>query len=92
VGSLVNVETIEKKTVELTIPAGIQHNTALKIPGEGVRRRGKPGDLLVRVRVAIPKQLNPEIKGLYEKILELEGHQMSDSKKGGFFSGFMGKK
>lgn len=92
VGSVVNVETIEKKTVELTIPAGIQHNTALKIPGEGVRRRGKPGDLLVRVKVVIPKQLKQEIKGLYEKILELEGHHMADSKKGGIFSGFMGKK
>jgi len=91
VGSVVDVETIEKRTVELTIPAGIQHHTALKIPGEGVRRRGKPGDLLVRVKVAIPKQPNAEIRTLYEKILDLEGHRMPDSKKG-FFSGLRGKK
>jgi molecular chaperone DnaJ len=91
VGSVVDVETIEKRTVELNIPAGIQHNTALKIPGEGVRRRGKPGDLLVRVRIAIPKQIDPAVREMYEKILEAEGSRAPEAKKG-FFSGFMGKK
>lgn len=91
VGSVVEVETIDKKSVELVIPPGIQHNTALKIPGEGVRRRGKPGDLLVRVKIVIPRQPKAEIRGLYEKILELEGHRPPDAKKG-FFSAFMGKK
>ncbi|HUU75888.1 MAG TPA: molecular chaperone DnaJ [Methanoregulaceae archaeon] len=91
VGSVVDVETIEKRHVELNIPSGIQQNTALKIPGEGVRRRGKPGDLLIRVKIVIPKQPQPEVRELYEKILELEGYQPSAEKKG-FFSGFMGKK
>jgi len=91
VGSVVDVETIEKRTVELNIPPGIQHNTALKIPGEGVRRRGKPGDLLVRVRIAIPKQPDPAVREMYEKILEAEGSRAPEAKKG-FFSGFMGKK
>lgn len=91
VGSVVDVETIEKRTVELNIPAGIQHNTALKVPGEGVRRRGKPGDLLVRVRITIPKQIDPAVREMYEKILEAEGSRAPEAKKG-FFSGFMGKK
>ncbi|KQC03739.1 MAG: molecular chaperone DnaJ [Methanolinea sp. SDB] len=91
VGSVADVETIEKRTVELNIPAGIQHNTALKVPGEGVRRRGKPGDLLVRVRIAIPKQIDPAVREMYEKILEAEGSRAPEAKKG-FFSGFMGKK
>jgi molecular chaperone DnaJ len=91
VGSVIEVETIEKQKVELTIPAGVQHRTALKIPGEGVRRRGKPGDLLVRVKIAVPRQPKPEIRDLYEKILELEGSRPTDAKKG-FFSGFRGKK
>lgn len=90
-GSVVPIETIEKKRIDLTIPAGIQHDTALKIPGEGVRRRGRPGDLLVRVRIRIPRQPSPEIRELYEKILELEGSASGGEKKG-FFSGFMGKK
>jgi len=90
-GSVVPVETIDGKQVDLTIPPGIQHDTALKITGEGVRRRGRPGDLLVRVKIRIPKQLTPEMKELYEKILELEGSSSSPEKKG-FFSGLMGKK
>jgi len=89
-GSAVDVETIGGKQVELTIPAGIQHDTALKIPGEGVRRRGRPGDLLVRVKIRVPKQPSPEIRDLYKKILELEGKKAGEAKKG-FFAGFKGK-
>jgi len=91
VGSTVEVETIDKKKVDLVIPPGIQYNTALKIPGEGVRRRGRAGDLLVRVKIVIPTQPKPEIRSLYEKVLELEGHSPPDSKKG-FFSTFKGRK
>ncbi len=90
-GSVVQIETIEGKHVDLTIPAGIQHDTALKIPGEGVRKRGRPGDLLVRVKIRIPRQPSPEIRELYEKILELEGSSAAEEKKG-FFSGLRGKK
>jgi molecular chaperone DnaJ len=88
-GSEIEIETIEKKKVVLTIPAGIQHDTALKIPGEGVRRRGRPGDLLVRIKIRIPRQITPEVKDLYEKILEIEGSKAGHKK--GFLSGFMGK-
>jgi molecular chaperone DnaJ len=90
-GSVVPVVTIDGKHVDLTIPAGIQHDTALKIAGEGIRRRGRPGDLLVRVKIRIPKQLTPELRELYEKILDLEGSSTFHEKKG-FFSGIMGKK
>jgi molecular chaperone DnaJ len=56
-----------------------------------VRKRGKPGDLLVRVKIVVPKQLTPEQRELYEKILEIEGHRPASSKKG-FFDNIMGKK
>jgi len=88
-GSEIEIETIGKKKVVLTIPPGIQHDTALKIPGEGVRRRGRPGDLLVRVKLRIPRQIPPEAKELYEKILEIEGAKSGHKK--GFLSGLMGK-
>jgi len=87
-GSVVEIETIEQKKAELRIPAGIQYGTALKIPGEGVKRRGRPGDLLVRVKIVIPKKISAEEKELYEKLLEFSG---SDEKKG-FFDNIMGKK
>jgi molecular chaperone DnaJ len=86
VGSVVDVETIDHRHVELKIPAGIQHNTGLKVSGEGVKRRGKPGDLLVRVRIVVPKHVPAEERELYERILEMEGKKASETKKG-FFSG-----
>ncbi len=83
-GSTVEVRTIDDRTVELKVPSGVQHNTALRIPGEGVKRRGRPGDMLVRVRIAVPRRLSDEEREHYERILELEGHARShDEKKGG---------
>jgi molecular chaperone DnaJ len=88
-GTTVEIETIDKRHIEVKVPAGIQYNTALRIPGEGIRRRGHPGDLMVRVRIVTPKSINAEEKELYNKILE---HERKDDGKKGFFSGIMGKK
>jgi molecular chaperone DnaJ len=88
-GTKIEIETIDKRHIELNVPAGVQYNTALKVPGEGIKRRGHPGDLLVRVKIVTPKQISGEEKDLYTKILELEGKRNS---KKGFFSGFMSKK
>ena len=88
-GTSVDLETIDNRHIELKVPAGVQFNTALKIAGEGVKRRGKHGDLLVRVRIITPKPVSGEQKELYQKLVELEG---SSSSSGGFFSGIMGGK
>jgi molecular chaperone DnaJ len=88
-GTSVEIETIDKRHIEVRIPAGVQYNTALRIPGEGIRRRGAYGDLMVRVKIVIPKTTDAEEKELYTRILEHEGKHNS---KKGFFSGIMGKK
>jgi molecular chaperone DnaJ len=88
-GTSVEIETIDKRHIDLKIPAGIQFNTALKITAEGVKRRGKPGDLLVRVKIVTPKSLSSEQKELYQKLTELEGKSGGAA---GFFSGIMGGK
>ncbi|MDD1718920.1 MAG: molecular chaperone DnaJ [Methanoregulaceae archaeon] len=87
-GSVREVLTIDRKSVELKVPPGIAYNTALKIPGEGIRRKGHPGDLLVRIRIATPKGISKEEKELYERIIEIEGKK---GQKKGFFSGLKGK-
>jgi molecular chaperone DnaJ len=87
-GTEVEIETIDKRHIDLKVPSGVQFNTALKLAGEGVKRRGKPGDLLVRVRIITPKSISSEQKELYQKLAELEGKR---SGGGGLF-GFMGKK
>ncbi len=88
-GTSMEIETIDKRHLDLKVPAGIQYNTALKIGGEGVKRRGHPGDLLVRVKIVTPKSLSNEQKELYQKLADIEGNSTGG---GGFFSGFMGKK
>jgi len=88
-GTSIDIETIDKRHIDLKVPAGVQFNTALKISGEGVRRRGKPGDLLVRVKIVTPRSVTSEQKELYAKIAELEGKNHGG---GGFFSNIMGGK
>jgi molecular chaperone DnaJ len=89
-GASIEIETIDRRHIDLKVPAGVQYNTALKIGGEGIRRRGKPGDLLVRVKIITPRSVTGEQKELYEKIAELEGRSHGT---GGFFSNIMsGKK
>lgn len=78
-GSEVEIETLDKKKVSLKIPAGIAYGTRLRIPGEGVRRRGNFGSLLVRVVIATPKKLSGAEKELYEKLLSLEGNSSKES-------------
>ena len=60
----------------------------MKISGEGMKRRGKPGDLLVRVKIVTPKSVSSEQKELYVKLAELEGK----SSGSGDFSPYHGKK
>ncbi len=88
-GTTIEIETIDKRHIDLKVQAGIQYNTALRIAGEGVKRRGKHGDLLVRVKIITPKGVSGEAKDLYQKLAELEGHNIG---AGGIFSGIMGKK
>jgi molecular chaperone DnaJ len=88
-GTSVEIETIDKRHIDLKVPAGIQYNSALKLGGEGVKRRGHPGDLLVRVKIITPKSMSGEQRELYQKLADLEG---SSNAGGGFFSGIMGKK
>ncbi|HJJ56504.1 MAG TPA: molecular chaperone DnaJ, partial [Methanocorpusculum sp.] len=73
--------------------AGIEYGTLLRITGEGVRKRGNVGSLLVRIIIAIPKKISSEQRELYEKLIETEQHSKSinnqsnpdKKKKHGFF-------
>lgn len=93
-GSQVEVQTIDGRTVVLDIPAGVQHNTGLRIPGEGVRWQTKPGDMVVRVHIVVPERLTDEERELYARLLEIEGNKppAKSAKKGkGFFQDVVDK-
>jgi molecular chaperone DnaJ len=80
-GAEVAVDTLDGETT-LSIPAGTSDGTILRMSGQGAaelqsRRRG---DLLVVVRVDIPKKLSEEERALFEKIADLRGEAHSEAK------------
>ncbi|WP_219415185.1 molecular chaperone DnaJ [Pseudonocardia nigra] len=56
-GSTLTVPTLDS-TVSLKIPAGTTSGRTFRVRGRGVQRRGKAGDLLVTVEVAVPAKLD----------------------------------
>ncbi len=73
IGSSSTVETIDRKQVEVHIPEGTEQDAVLTVAGEGVRKKGRSGDLRVRVKIRTPRHLSAEERDLYLKLLQLEG-------------------
>jgi DnaJ-class molecular chaperone len=59
-GSTINIKTLDKKTLNITVPAGTQSETVLSCKGEGFphMRTRQRGNLLIKIKVAIPKNLS----------------------------------
>ena len=68
-GSDITIETIDKKTLTIGIPAGTQPDTVLSCRGEGLpnMRTKVRGNLLIKVQIEIPKNLNAEQKDAVEQ-------------------------
>jgi len=69
-GSEVTFETLEKKTLSITVPAGTQPGTVFSCKGEGLPhpRSGVRGAILIKVKVNIPKILSEQAKKLIEDL------------------------
>ncbi len=84
-GDTVTVPTLEGQR-EITIPAGTQSGTVLRLRGLGfpqVRGSGR-GDQLVFINVAVPKQLSPQQRDLFEELAETLGTAVVVEEKQGF--------
>ncbi len=59
-GAEVEVPTLDQDRVKLTIPRGTQHGQLFRLDGQGLPdlRSGTRGDLIVLVRVEIPRKLS----------------------------------
>ena len=67
-GSRIDVPTLNG-TVKLKVPAGTPSGKTFRVRGKGVDpERGKPGDLLVTVQVAVPKKISKEEKRILEEL------------------------
>lgn len=76
-GTTVTVPTLDGP-VTVRVPPGTAPGTHLRVKGRGVpagtgRNGSKPGDLLVRVDVVVPKSLNDEQRQAVEKLAETLG-------------------
>ena len=71
-GGEVEVQGIEKK-VALRLPAGTQNGQTFRLKGLGMPKLGQPdkhGDLLARVKVKLPKDVDESTKQLFEQLRE----------------------
>jgi len=69
---------IDGTNVEINIPAGTQDGSSFRIQGGGKAfKGGKKGDLILTVRIEMPKHLTQEQKELWEKLRETEGKKKS---------------
>lgn len=79
-----DVPTISQKTARITIPAGTQNSKVFRVKGEGfqnVHGQGK-GDLLVKIFVETPTNLNKRQEELLEEFATLERPANMPKKKG----------
>jgi DnaJ-class molecular chaperone len=62
----------------LDIPSGVQDGTQFRVAGRGRKTRsGERGDLIIAVRIKMPKKLTEEQKELWEKLREAESKKKS---------------
>ena len=65
-GTKVNIKTLSK-TVSLSVPAGTQPGTILRLNGQGLAVNGTSGDLFVEIKVSLPKTLTDEQRKMIEE-------------------------
>lgn len=85
-GGQVLVNTVDGEET-LTVPAGTQPGTVLKLESKGVPKLGNPvarGDHMLTVVVDIPTKLSAEERELLDQLADLKGHKRE---RGGFLGG-----
>lgn len=68
-GGKTAVTTLDGSKIELKIPALSKNNSFLRVKGKGVPvSEGQPGNLLVKLVVKLPEELNTKQKDLFKKL------------------------
>jgi DnaJ-class molecular chaperone len=65
-GAKVRVPTLDKP-VEITIPPWTSSGRTFRLKGKGFPAKGRPGDLLATVRIALPEKSDPDLDALMKK-------------------------
>jgi len=72
-GSRIKVKTLDDKRVVLRIPSGTQHGQKFRIPGHGIERNGRRGDMYVEAHVTLPEKLSAEEQEAVKSFAEKAG-------------------
>lgn len=69
-GSTINIGTIDGRTISVNIPPGTQPDTVFSCSGEGVPdvRSKTKGNLLVKVKIGIPKNLSDQQREIINQL------------------------
>lgn len=67
-GDNLHLQTSQGERITLTIPPGTQDGQTFRFPGKGLPTKRGHGDLLVTIRIQMPRKLSREQKELLEKL------------------------
>ena len=69
-GTKITVKTLDNKQLDINIPPGTQPDTVMSCTGEGLphMRTKKKGNLLIRIKVDIPRNLSQEQRNRIENL------------------------
>ncbi len=71
-GGQIKVPTL-RSSVSMKIPEGTQSGQAFRLGGQGIAKlSGGRGDLMARIKIAVPKKLTEEQRQLLQKLEDLE--------------------
>ena len=70
-GTRVKLTAIDE-SISVFVPAGICSGEVIKIPGKGYKKGdGSRGDLVVKIKIVVPKKISEEEQELYKKLSEI---------------------
>ncbi|MEI6563433.1 MAG: DnaJ C-terminal domain-containing protein [bacterium] len=71
-GAKVSIHTLQGQAF-MTIPPGTESGQRLRLRGKGLpQKRGlEPGDLVVLIRIVVPKRMSPREKELFEELAKI---------------------
>ena len=69
-GASIEIQTLDRKTLSMSLPPGTQPDTVMSCKGEGLpnMRTRQRGNLLIRIKVVVPRVINPEQINLIRQI------------------------
>jgi curved DNA-binding protein len=77
-GGEVSVRTLDG-AVSMKVPAGTQSGQVLRLRGKGLPKRGgDPGDMLAKIRIVVPKNLDNRERELFEQLSRESGFKPRD--------------